>query len=119
MRSNDVALTLDLKISSLGGTSLNSIPILNNQESHGVITLMSGETAIMASDLSSTESRALSGLPGIGDIPGLQDFNDIQKDRNVSRLLILITPRVIREVGNRANSRMLMVDKTASSHAFN
>jgi len=119
MRSNDVALTLDLKISSLGGTSLNSIPILNNQEAQGVITLMAGETAIMASDLSSTESRAMNGLPGIGDIPGLQDFNDIQKDRNISRLLILITPNVTRNVQDPAHNHMLMVDKTISSHSFN
>jgi hypothetical protein len=119
MRSNDVALTIDLKISSLGGTSLNSIPILNNQQSSGVITLMAGETAIMASDLSSTESRALNGLPGIGDIPGLQDFNDVQKDLNISRLLILITPNVIRNVQNPANNHFLVVDKSTSSHAFN
>jgi type II secretory pathway component GspD/PulD (secretin) len=119
MRSNDVALTIDLKITSLGGTSLNSIPILNSQQATGVITLIGGETAIMASDLSSTESRALNGLPGIGDIPGLQDFNDIQKDRNVSRLLILITPRVVRDVQSPAKNHMLMVDKTTSSHAFN
>jgi general secretion pathway protein D len=82
-----------------------------------VITLMAGETAIMASDLSSTESRALSGLPGIGDIPGLEDFNDIQKNQNISRILILVTPRVVRNVQNPANSHMLMVDKATSSHA--
>jgi general secretion pathway protein D len=119
MRSNDVALTIDLKITSLGGTSLNSIPILNSQQSSGVITLTAGETAIMASDLSSSQSRAMSGLPGIGDIPGLMDFNDIQRNQNVSRLLILVTPRVVRNVQNPANSHMLMVDKTTSSHAFN
>ena len=119
LRSNDVALKLDLKITALGGTSLNSIPILNSQEDTGTITLMAGETAMMAEDISSDESRALSGLPGIGDIPGLEDFNDIQKNQNISRILILITPRVIRNVQNPANNHMLMVDKATSSHAFN
>ena len=119
MRSNDVALKIDLKITALGGTSLNDIPILNSQEDTGVVTLMAGETAIMAEDISSTESRALNGLPGIGDIPGLQDFNDIQKSQNISRVLILLTPRVIRNVQNPANNHMLMVDKATSSHAFN
>jgi len=119
LRNRDVALTIDLKISALGGTSINSIPILNSQENSGVITLLAGETAIMAEDISSTESRALSGLPGIGDIPGLQDFNDVQKDRNVSRVLILVTPRVVRDVQDPADSHMLMVDKTTSSHFFN
>lgn len=119
LRNDDVALTISLKISALGGSSINSIPILNSQENSGVITLLAGETAIMASDVSSTESRAMSGLPGIGDIPGLQDFNDLQKNRNVSRVLILVTPRVVRNVQNPANNHMLMVDKTISSHAFN
>jgi hypothetical protein len=119
LRSNDVALKIDLKITALGGTSLNSIPILNSQEDTGVITLMAGETAIMAEDISSTELRAMNGLPGIGDIPGLEDVNDIQKNQNISRILILVTPRVIRNVQKPANNHMLMVDKATSSHAFN
>lgn len=119
LRSNDVALKLELKISSLGGTSLNSIPILNSQEDTGTITLMAGETAMMAEDISSTESRAMNGLPGIGDIPGLEDFNDVQKNQNISRILILITPRVLRNVQDPANSHMLIVDKANTSHAFN
>jgi general secretion pathway protein D len=119
LRSNDVALKIDLKITALGGTSLNSIPILNSQEDTGVVTLMAGETAMMAENISSTESRALNGLPGIGDIPGLQDFNDIQKNQNISRILILVTPRVIRNVQKPANNHMLMVDKATTSHAFN
>ena len=119
MRSNDVALKIELKITALGGTSLNSIPILNSQEDSGVITLMAGETAMMAENISSTESRALNGLPGIGDIPGLEDFNDIQKNQNISRILILITPRILRNVQKPANNHMLMVDKASSSHAFN
>jgi len=119
LRSNDVALKIDLKITALGGTSINSIPILNSQEDSGVITLMAGETAIMAEDISSTESRAMNGLPGIGDIPGLEDFNDIQKNQNISRILILVTPRVVRNVQNPANNHMLIVDKATSSHSFN
>ncbi len=119
LRSNDVALKIDLKITALGGSSINSIPILNSQQDSGVITLMAGETAMFAEDISRTESRAMNGLPGIGDIPGLEDFNDIQKNQNISRILILVTPRVVRNVQNPANNHMLMVDKAISSHAFN
>jgi hypothetical protein len=120
LRSNDVALTVDLKITALGGTALNDIPILNNQQISGVLTLKAGETAVLLSDLSRTESRALSGLPGVSDIPGLQDISDITKDQNVARLLILVTPTVLRNIQQAGHGPMMMVDRgTPSSHSFN
>jgi general secretion pathway protein D len=111
MRSNEVALNVDLKIQSLGGNSLNDIPILNSQQVTGVLTLKAGETAVLLSDLSRSESRALNGLPGVSDIPGLQDISDIQKNQNVARLLVLITPTVVRNMQPSGHSPMLMVDK--------
>jgi general secretion pathway protein D len=120
MRTNDVALTLDLKITALGGTSLNDIPILNNQSMTGVLTVKAGETAVLLNELSRSESRALSGTPGIADIPGLQDISDITKDQNVARLLILVTPTVTRNIQQAGHGPMLMVDKaTPSSHSYN
>jgi len=120
LRMNDVALTLSLKISALGGTALNDIPILNNQEASGVLTIRDGETAVMLNDLSRSESRALSGTPGISDIPGLEDVSDITKDQNVARLLILVTPTVTRNIQQAGHGPMLMVDKaTPSSHSYN
>jgi general secretion pathway protein D len=116
MRSNDVALTLDLKIVALGGNSLNDIPILDNQQISGVLTMKTGETAVLLSDLSRTESRALNGLPGVSDIPGLQDVSDIQRDQNVARLLILVTPSVVRNVQTQGHGPMLMVDKSTAAH---
>ena len=114
MRSNDVALTVDLKIQALGGASFNDIPVLNSQQVSGVLTLKAGETAVLLSDLSRTESRALNGLPGVGDIPGLQDISDIQKNQNVARLLVLITPTVVRNMQPQGHGPMLMVDKTST-----
>ena len=116
MRSNDVALTLDLKIESLGGSSLNDIPILNSQTFTGVLTLKEGETAVLLSDLSRQESRALSGLPGVSDIPGLQDVSDIARNQNVARLLILVTPYVVRGAGKTTHGPMLVVDKPSTAH---
>jgi len=116
MRSNDVALTLDLKISALGGSTLNSIPILDNQEISGVLTMKAGETSVLLSDLSRTQSRALNGLPGVSDIPGLEDISDIQRDLNSARLLILVTPSVVRNMNPQGRGPMLMVDKSATAH---
>ncbi len=111
LRSKDVALTLELKIEALGGTSLNNIPILNSQQFSGVMTVKDGETAVLVSDLSRQESRALSGLPGVSDIPGLQDVSDISRNENVARLLILVTPSVVRETQQFMTGPRLKVDK--------
>ncbi len=115
MRSNEVALNLDLKIEALGGTSLNGIPVLASRQVSGVVTLKAGETAVLVSDLSRSEARALSGLPGLSDIPGLQDVNDITRSQNVARLLILVTPRVVRDVRHDDRDRMLMVGKSGNT----
>ncbi len=116
LRSDDVALKVDLKIQALGGQSFNDIPVLNSQQITGVLTLKAGETAVLLSDLSRTESRALSGLPGVSDIPGLQDISDIQKNQNVARLLILVTPTITRNMQPQGHGPMLMVDKNSSTH---
>jgi general secretion pathway protein D len=116
LRSNNVALTMELKIDSLGGSSLNDIPVLNSQLFTGVLTLKQGETAVLVSDLSRQESRALSGLPGVSDIPGLQDVSDIARNQNVARLLILVTPSVVRMTQPLTPGPMLVVDKPASAH---
>jgi len=116
LRSNDVAITLELKIESLGGSSLNDIPILNSQQFAGVLTMRNGETAVLVSDLSKQESKAMNGLPGIGDIPGLQDVNDIVRSQNVARLLILVTPSVLRGPKQMGHGPMLIVDKSSGAH---
>jgi general secretion pathway protein D len=117
MRSDDVALKIDLKIESLGGSSVNDIPILNSQQVSGVLTLKAGETAVLISDLSRSESRALSGLPGVSDIPGFEDISDIARNQNVARLLILVTPSVTRNLQQMGHGPMLMVDKAQNSQS--
>ena len=42
------------------------------------------------------ESRALSGLPGLTEIPGLNTVTDTDVQRNYASLLIIVTPHVIR-----------------------
>ena len=113
MRSGDVALTLSLKIEALAGPSLNGIPILDNRQFDGVLTLRAGETAVLFSDLSRQESSVLNGLPGIGDIPGMQDISDILLNQNVARLVVLVTPTVARSTQPNGHGPMLMVDKNS------
>ena len=76
---------------------MNGIPIINNREYSGSITLKSGESSVVAGLISSADSRSISGLPFLSRVPGLtyaasgHTKNDMEDD-----LLMVITPHILR-----------------------
>jgi type II secretory pathway component GspD/PulD (secretin) len=118
MRNGDVALTLDLKIDALSGSSIDGNPILNNRAYSGVITVPEGGAVVLAGELDKSESRAISGTPGLSEIPGLNQLtagNDIQK--NYATLLIILTPHLVRGTQAAGHTAMMRVDTTTSTSA--
>jgi Flp pilus assembly secretin CpaC len=111
MRDNLVALTLDLKIDALSGGSINGNPILNNRAFSGVTTIRQGESVVVVSELDKQESRAVSGTPGIGEIPGLNSIDAHDTQKNYASLLIVITPHVIRGTQAAGHSQMMRVER--------
>lgn len=111
LRSGDVALNIDLKITALAGTSLNDIPVLANRSYAGVVTLRQGEGVAIASEVDSSESRAISGTPGLSEIPGLNSITDKNVVKNTSTLLIVVTPRVVRSPQMAGHSPVLRIDR--------
>jgi hypothetical protein len=95
-RDQTISLKLDLKLDALGGTSLNNIPILTNRQYTANLDLSDGTSAMVSSYLTSQESNAVSGLPGLSEIPGLESTTDKNTQRNNDELVILITPHVVR-----------------------
>lgn len=111
MRSGDVALTLDLKITSLSGSSSNGIPVLNNRSFSGVITLKEGAGAVVVSELNKEESRAISGTPGLSDIPGMNNLTAKDTQSNYATLLIVLTPHLIRGPEKSGHTPMMRVER--------
>jgi len=111
IRNGDVALTIDLKITALGGSALNGVPILNNRSYSGVVTLKDGAGAVIVSQVDKEESRALSGFPGLTEIPGLNTVTDTDVQRNYASLLIIITPHVIRGTQAAGHSPMIRIER--------
>ena len=111
-RGGDIALSLDMKITALAGTSLNGVPELNNRSYSGVVTLREGVGVVLASELDSEESRLLSGTPGISEIPGLNNVTGNNNQQNFATLLIVITPRVIRGPQAAGHSPMIEMDRS-------
>ena len=114
MRNGDVALNIDMKIDALAGTSINGNPVLNNRAYSGVVTLRQGEGVVVISDLDKEESRAISGTPGIGEIPGLNNLSSNDRQRSIATLLIVITPHVIRGTQAAGRSPMLRIERNTA-----
>ncbi|HET7104172.1 MAG TPA: hypothetical protein VFI20_08795, partial [Terracidiphilus sp.] len=111
LRNGDVALSLDLKMTALSGGSLNGLPVLDNRNYSGVVTLKEGSGVVVASELSEQESRAISGVPGLTEIPGLNNVTGRQTQKDYATLLVIITPRVIRGPRPPGHSPMMLVNR--------
>jgi general secretion pathway protein D len=100
-KTGAISMHLDLKIEALSGGSLDNIPILNSQQFASDVTVDDGETALLASTVSRTESAAIAGIPGLGQLPGFQTATaDTVKETDSSELLLLVTPHVTRRRSN-------------------
>ncbi len=93
----DVTLQLNFENSSLAGTSYNSIPVVNNESVDQTVRVKQDHAAILAGMLQTQTTNALNGLPGVGELPGIQWLSSDQNAQNQStELLILVTPRMVR-----------------------
>jgi general secretion pathway protein D len=94
--NSDVSMNIEMKVRSLTGASTNGVPVIGNREYNGSINVKNDQAAVVAGQITSTEQRSLSGLPGIGQFPVLSHAlasNTTEKDE--SEMLIIITPHII------------------------
>jgi len=99
--SQEVALNMDLEFTALAGTTLDENPILNNRKYTATITLRDGSSALVVSSLSKQETKAVTGIPGLSELPGLRSTTNDDNNVNESSLIVLVTPHIIR--GNHMN----------------
>lgn len=115
IRSGEVALTMDLKITSLGGSSINGVPILNNRSYSGVATVKDNEAVVLVSQVDKEESRALSGIPGLTEIPGLNNITNKDITKNYASLLIVVSPHVVRWTQPAGHTPMVRIERGRSA----
>jgi len=109
LRNGNVALSIGLKLDGLTGSSVNGLPVLDNQSYEGVVMLRQGAAAVVAGELDESESRAISGTPGLSEIPGMSNLTGNNLQKNYSTLLIVMTPHVVRGTQNAGHSPMYRV----------
>jgi len=114
LHNDEVYLPLEMKIEALAGSSINSIPILNNRALTSTITVPAGQTAMLATLVDSSETKALNGLPGLSELPGFQG-TDQDRQKSATELLITITPHIVRSGRMQISSRRLATVRTGQS----
>ena len=110
-RSKEITLALDMKVEALGAGSFNGLPVLNNRVFTGTITVPEGKTAVLVSGLSRQESRAVSGIPGVSEVPGFRSTTNLDVQLDVSNLMVMITPHLVRMRGTESADPMVMLPK--------
>ena len=94
--NGDVSLQLELQVRSLTGQSNNGVPVISNREYKGSINLKDGEPAVIAGEVSRTDQISMSGIPGLGFFPLLnQAMINNTKQTDNDELMIVITPHVL------------------------
>ncbi|MGA9978375.1 MAG: hypothetical protein WBQ08_07065 [Candidatus Sulfotelmatobacter sp.] len=94
--NGEVSLQLELQVRALTGQSSNGVPVISNQEYKGSVNLKDGEPAAVAGEVTLTEERSLSGIPGFGFFPGLNQIAaDNTRDDEQDELIIVVTPHVL------------------------
>ncbi len=93
--SGNVSLELEMSIRSLGATSFNGVPIINNREYKGSITLENGEPAVVAGSLTRNDVYSMNGIPGFGSVPGLNRImTSNSQEHDEDELLLVVTPHI-------------------------
>ena len=93
--ANNVGLQLEIQLRALAGQSFNGVPVIGNREYKGSISLIDGEPAVVAGEVSHSETLALSGIPGLGEVPGLNKITATNsKEIDEDELLIVLTPHI-------------------------
>jgi general secretion pathway protein D len=109
----DVTLKVTMEISSqIGQSSIGGItqPIIGQKKVDlGEIRLKDGETSLIGGIMDDTQTKALSGIPGLAQIPILRYlFGQVTADHSSDETVFAITPHIIRSTDvNELNQRAI------------
>src|ERR1700677_3983177 len=90
---DEVSLALEFTLSSLAGTMLNNIPVVDNQEIHQNVRMRIDEPTVVAGYISPQTTTSENGEPGLNEIPVVGASTTIQTE--YTQLIIMITPRLV------------------------
>jgi general secretion pathway protein D len=94
-----VTMEVQQEVATAATTTTSNIdaPTIQNRQIDSVVAVNSGETIVLGGLMRTQQSETESGVPGLRRIPGLGKlFGATNNEESRTELLVLITPRVIR-----------------------
>jgi general secretion pathway protein D len=126
----EITLKITMEISSVvGQSSIGGIsqPIIGQKKIEHEIRLKDGESSLIGGILDDSQTRSLSGIPGLAQIPILRYlFGQVQQDHAQDETVFAITPHIIRgttiselnqrqiEIGTANNIALRRVNRPAA-----
>ena len=110
---DDVSIKVGLEVSSVtkevAGPSNSLAYQIGTRNTNTILRLRNGETQILAGLISDEERSSGNRLPGLGDLPLVGRLFGSQSDlHNKSEIILLITPRVVRNIVPPDNVRAVI-----------
>ncbi len=111
-QDREITLKLKMEISSQNGSvTISSVtePIIAQRTVEQTIQLKEGEPSILAGILTRQESKALTGTPGLSELPILKKiFGSTSTERIQDEVVFLLIPHIVREpLVTRMNTRAI------------
>jgi general secretion pathway protein D len=95
--SDGVSMEVEAEFKVLAGESSNGIPVLANRNFQAGVRLRANEWAIMSGMVKGSESKTITGIAGLSDIPYLGKFFSVTHDEKEDRrVLLVIKPSIVR-----------------------
>jgi type II secretory pathway component GspD/PulD (secretin) len=116
-RNGDMTLHFDLKLVALSGSTANGMPILNNRAFSGDVTMSDGQTAVILSSVTKQETGAISGTPGLDELPGFNDIESKTTTGDHQEIVLLVRPHILRRAANEYARPMMLVSGHVSASA--
>jgi general secretion pathway protein D len=117
--SNEVAIKISFEVSTIisfvdSGTS--SVPQVGTRTAETVMTLKDGETQVLAGLINEAETKSFGGLVGLMDLPLVSKlFTSQNLRKNRTEIILLVTPRIIRNIIKPTNLESQIQFGTANS----
>ncbi len=116
-RSGQVVLDIEQEVSSVSNTTTSGIdsPTISTRKIETSVVVSDGQTIALGGLIEESRNRTNSKVPGAGDVPVIGALFRSRKDKvQKTELLVLITPRVIRN-GHESQSITAELRKRISS----
>ena len=103
---NRIVSSIHTEISKPNGETVDGQPVLERRRTDSVVTVAPGSTMVIGGLMDSSESKTVSKIPFLGDIPVIGEFfKYTAKSKDKQELVVLITPYLVDE-NNLSNTRM-------------